>query len=55
MLIVMAELHDSLVIRHQPAGWRGAFVAERDGKRLAEGSMDTVQQDPKVIEVYIGH
>lgn len=25
------------------------------GKILAEGSMETVSQDPKVIEVYIGH
>lgn len=25
------------------------------GKVLAEGSMETVQNDPKVIEVYIGH
>ncbi|MFD2255532.1 urea ABC transporter ATP-binding protein UrtD [Luteolibacter algae] len=25
------------------------------GKILAEGSMDTVSKDPKVIEVYIGH
>ncbi|MFS8978889.1 urea ABC transporter ATP-binding protein UrtD [Cupriavidus necator] len=25
------------------------------GKRLAEGSMDEVQNDPRVIEVYLGH
>jgi urea transport system ATP-binding protein len=25
------------------------------GKLLAEGSMDTLQKDPKVIEVYLGH
>jgi len=25
------------------------------GKILAEGSMDKVQSDPKVIDVYLGH
>jgi urea transport system ATP-binding protein len=25
------------------------------GKILAEGSMETVQADPKVIDVYLGH
>jgi urea transport system ATP-binding protein len=25
------------------------------GKILAEGSMDQVQNDPKVIDVYLGH
>jgi urea transport system ATP-binding protein len=25
------------------------------GKILAEGSMDKVQNDPKVIDVYLGH
>ena len=25
------------------------------GKLLAEGSMDTVQSDPRVVDVYLGH
>jgi urea transport system ATP-binding protein len=25
------------------------------GKKLSEGSMEAVQADPKVIEVYLGH
>ncbi|HCW96595.1 MAG TPA: ABC transporter ATP-binding protein, partial [Pseudomonas sp.] len=25
------------------------------GKLLAEGSMDAVQNNPKVVEVYLGH
>jgi urea transport system ATP-binding protein len=25
------------------------------GKKLAEGSMESVQSDPRVIEVYLGH
>ncbi len=25
------------------------------GKLLAEGKMDTIQNDPRVIEVYLGH
>ena len=25
------------------------------GKTLSEGSMDKVQNDPKVVEVYLGH
>ena len=31
------------------------LVSAEQGKILAEGSMDQVQNDPKVIDVYLGH
>jgi len=47
-----------IVIEHDMA-----FVAQiaskvtvmHQGKILAEGTMDQVQNDPKVIDVYLGH
>jgi urea transport system ATP-binding protein len=47
-----------IVIEHDMA-----FVAQiaskvtvmHQGKILAEGTMDQVQSDPKVIDVYLGH
>ena len=36
------EIADKVTVMHQ-------------GKVLAEGSMDKVENDPKVIEVYLGH
>jgi len=38
----VAEIADKVTVLHQ-------------GKILAAGDMDTVQNDPKVVEVYLGH
>jgi urea transport system ATP-binding protein len=38
----VADIADRVTVMHQ-------------GKVLSEGSMDHVQTDPKVIEVYLGH
>jgi urea transport system ATP-binding protein len=38
----VADIADRVTVLHQ-------------GKVLSEGSMDRVQSDPKVIEVYLGH
>lgn len=38
----VADIADRVTVLHQ-------------GKVLSEGSMDHVQKDPKVIEVYLGH
>ena len=58
LLRVITENHTVLVIEHdmQFVG----DIADRvtvmhQGKVLSEGSIDHVKQDPKVIEVYLGH
>jgi urea transport system ATP-binding protein len=38
----VAQIADKVTVLHQ-------------GKILAEGSVDKVKNDPKVIEVYLGH
>jgi urea transport system ATP-binding protein len=38
----VADIADRVTVLHQ-------------GKVLSEGSMERVQADPKVIEVYLGH
>ena len=58
LLHVLAKGRAVIVVEHDMD-----FVARiahrvtvlHQGKLLAEGSMDTLKQDPKVIEVYLGH
>ena len=57
LLISLAGAHTVVVVEHDMAFVRS--IAQRvtvlhEGRVLAEGSMDTVQNDPRVIEVYLG-
>lgn len=57
LLTSLAGDHTVVVVEHDMAFVRS--IAERvtvlhEGRMLAEGSMDVVQNNPKVIEVYLG-
>jgi urea transport system ATP-binding protein len=58
LLRKIAEGRSMVVIEHDMEFVRS--VAQKvtvlhQGKVLAEGSMDRVQNDPRVVEVYLGH
>ena len=57
LLVSLAGHRTVVVVEHDMAFVRA--IAQRvtvlhEGRVLAEGSMDTVQNDPKVVEVYLG-
>lgn len=57
LLTLLAEKHSVVVVEHDMEFVRS--IAKRvtvlhQGKVLAEGSMESVQNDPNVIEVYLG-
>jgi len=57
LLVSLAGERSVVVVEHDMAFVRS--IARRvtvlhEGRVLAEGDMDTVQNDPKVIEVYLG-
>ncbi|HEY8946579.1 MAG TPA: urea ABC transporter ATP-binding protein UrtD [Polyangiaceae bacterium] len=58
LLVRLAEGRALVVVEHDMEFVRQ--IAHRvtvlhQGKRLAEGRMDVIQKDPRVIEVYLGH
>ncbi|MEB3295312.1 MAG: urea ABC transporter ATP-binding protein UrtD [Synechococcales bacterium] len=58
LLIDLAQHHSILVIEHDMEFVRQIarkVTVLHEGSVLCEGSMDEVQQDPRVIEVYLGH
>jgi urea transport system ATP-binding protein len=57
LLVSLAGKHSIVVVEHDMAFVRS--IASRvtvlhEGRVLAEGNMDAVQNDPRVIEVYLG-
>lgn len=58
LLLALAESHSIMVIEHDMEFVRQ--IAQKvtvlhQGSVLCEGTMDEVQNDPRVIEVYLGH
>jgi urea transport system ATP-binding protein len=57
LLLALAGTHSVVVVEHDMDFVRS--IAKRvtvlhEGRVLAEGSMDQVQSDPRVIDVYLG-
>lgn len=58
LLLSLAESHSIMVIEHDMEFVRQIarkVTVLHQGSVLCEGNMDEVQNDPKVIEVYLGH
>jgi urea transport system ATP-binding protein len=57
LLTALAGQHSVVVVEHDMAFVRSIarkVTVLHEGSVLAEGSMETVQNDPKVVEVYLG-
>lgn len=58
LLLALSESHSIIVIEHDMEFVRqiaqGTVTVLHQGSVLCEGSMDEVQNDPRVIEVYLG-
>jgi urea transport system ATP-binding protein len=57
LLTSLAGRHSVIVVEHDMAFVRSIarkVTVLHQGSVLAEGSMDQVQNDPRVIEVYLG-
>jgi len=57
LLVSLAGLHTVVVVEHDMDFVRGiarTVTVLHEGRVLAEGSMDAVQDNPKVVEVYLG-
>ncbi len=57
LLLSLAGRHSVVVVEHDMEFVRSiarTVTVLHEGSVLAEGSMDVVQNDPKVIEVYLG-